>query len=388
MCFNQEIHYVMLAQHFLASTPGRICLFGEHQDYLGLPVIAAAISRRVSIDAQPTDQPEIRLALPDIGREERFSTVEFPLRYEQPRDYFRSACNVLYREGLRFTGGINARVTGTIPINAGTSSSSALIITWLNILSQLADKPRVFSAHELAELGYAAEVLEFGEPGGMMDHYATAIGGIIYLESTPEIRIVSFPPTGLGSFVLGDSGEPKNTIGLLRHVKFGMLDVVKKIQAYHPAFDLHKAPLESATDYRHLLTADELSLLRGNLSDRDILREALNILHMTSIDDRYFGALLTRHQDNLREAKRISTPKIDRMLAAALTAGALGGKINGSGGGGCMFAYAPQHPEAVAEAIEQQGGRAHIITVDEGTKVLEGTPEQYGMSNRRAPQQL
>ena len=24
------------------SSPGRICLFGEHQDYLGLPVIAAA----------------------------------------------------------------------------------------------------------------------------------------------------------------------------------------------------------------------------------------------------------------------------------------------------------------------------------------------------------
>ena len=31
------------------STPGRICLFGEHQDYLGLPVIAMAISLRVRI---------------------------------------------------------------------------------------------------------------------------------------------------------------------------------------------------------------------------------------------------------------------------------------------------------------------------------------------------
>jgi galactokinase len=25
----------------IVSTPGRLCLFGEHQDYLGLPVIAA-----------------------------------------------------------------------------------------------------------------------------------------------------------------------------------------------------------------------------------------------------------------------------------------------------------------------------------------------------------
>ena len=26
------------------STPGRICLFGEHQDYLSLPVVSMAIS--------------------------------------------------------------------------------------------------------------------------------------------------------------------------------------------------------------------------------------------------------------------------------------------------------------------------------------------------------
>ncbi|MBT4369578.1 MAG: galactokinase family protein, partial [Candidatus Marinimicrobia bacterium] len=31
------------------STPGRICLFGEHQDYLGLPVIAMGISLRAKI---------------------------------------------------------------------------------------------------------------------------------------------------------------------------------------------------------------------------------------------------------------------------------------------------------------------------------------------------
>ena len=41
------------------------------------------------------------------------------------------------------------------------------------------------------------------------------------------------------------------------------------------------------------------------------------------------------------------------MLDAAMDAGAYGGKINGSGGGGCMFAYAPKDPEVVAEAIKR-----------------------------------
>jgi galactokinase len=47
----------------------------------------------------------------------------------------------------------------------------------------------------------------------------------------------------------------------------------------------------------------------------------------------------------------------------------LGGKINGSGGGGCMFAYAPNNPEHVAEAIEKAGGKAYIVQKDEGTRI-------------------
>ena len=55
------------------------------------------------------------------------------------------------------------------------------------------------------------------------------------------------------------------------------------------------------------------------------------------------------------------------MLSAALDAGAMGGKINGTGGGGCMFVLAPENPGAIANAIEQQGGVAHIIEMDGGT---------------------
>ncbi|MDB5240167.1 MAG: kinase [Spirosoma sp.] len=352
----------------LVSTPGRICLFGEHQDYLGLPVIAAAISRRMSLTAVPRADGQMVIQLPDVGQTESFSLTS-PLAYIAKRDYFRSAVNILrWDEGATFSTGFDVTVKGNIPINAGTSSSSALVVSWVNLLLQLADKPLIRTSEAIADLAYRAEVLEFGEPGGMMDHYATAVGDVIYLESQPAICVRHLRPT-LGTFVLGDSREPKDTLGILRHVKFGMLEALAKIRSYNPAFDLHTAPLASAADYRHLLTADEQSLLYSNLSDRDILREALTVLNAPIIDDAALGDLLNKHQDNLRDAKRISTPKIDRMLTAARQAGALGGKINGSGGGGCMFAYAPQQAEAVAEAIEQQGGQAYIITVDSGTQL-------------------
>ena len=359
-----------------ASTPGRICLFGEHQDYLGLPVIAAAISRRINVTACRTGTPQVRLQLPDIQQDVQFSIDRFPLTYLHDRDYFSSALNVLHREGLRFSQGISGEVSGNIPINAGTSSSSALLISWLNILSQLADEPRVFSPAQLAEFAYVAEVLEFGDPGGRMDHYATALGGVIFLESQPDIRVETFQPNLAegrpaggrpGTFVLGDSGEPKDTIGLLKHVKYGMLAAMKKMQAFDASFSLETLPMDDLSRYDHLLTTDEQILVRGNLSDRDVLRQALLLLRQPVIDQRQFGNLLTAHQTNLREAKRISTPKIDRMIGAALAAGAYGAKINGSGGGGCMFAYAPDRAEYVAEAIEQAGGRAYLIDVDAGT---------------------
>ncbi len=350
------------------STPGRICLFGEHQDYLGLPAIAAAISCRIQISAETIPQPLVQLDLPDIGQQTQFSLEKLPLTYHDKRDYFRSAINVLLREGFRFSGGIQGEVTGNIPINAGASSSSALLISWINLLTQLADEPRTLPPAQLAELAYRAEVLEFGEPGGMMDHYATAMGNLIYLESQPVIQVETIRPE-LGTFVLGNSGEPKDTIGILGRVKGGMLRIIERIRSLDSSFSLHTTTAADVAQYAPLFTPDEMTLLLGNISNRDILRQALVLLKNSTLDHIQFGALLTQHQQNLREAQRISTPKIDRMLQAALDAGALGGKINGSGGGGCMFAYAPENPQRVADAITASGGEAVVIQIDEGTRV-------------------
>jgi galactokinase len=59
------------------------------------------------------------------------------------------------------------------------------------------------------------------------------------------------------------------------------------------------------------------------------------------------------------------------MMDAALAAGACGGKINGSGGGGCMFVYAPERPGEVAEAIERAGGKAFVVVSDGGVRIEE-----------------
>lgn len=346
----------------IVSTPGRICLFGEHQDYLGLPVIAAAISKRIQINGDFREDTTVHFSLPDVGAEETFE-LNYPLVYTKERDYFKSVLNVLHRKGHHLNKGLELTVSGNIPINSGTSSSSALLVSWVNFLNEMYGLG--YTQKQVGEITYEAEVLEFSEPGGMMDQYSTAVGNVIYLASVPQINIETYARE-LGTFVLGDSMEPKDTLGILSHVKFGMLGGMKKIQAKYPAFDL--ATEKDPAKYRELLSDDEWVLLQSNISDRDLLLEAKAMFEgKIEWSDEKLGSLLNEHQVNLREHKRISTPKINRMIQAALEAGALGGKINGSGGGGCMFAYAPKNPEKVVEAINKEGGKAYIITVDKGT---------------------
>lgn len=348
------------------STPGRICLFGEHQDYLKLPVIAAAISKRVSVEGYRIDGDLVHIKLPDINDEDRFRIVrEIPYIIE--RDYLRSALNILQREGFTFSRGFRCTVKGEIPINTGTSSSSALIVSWINFLSRISDQNLILSAEKIAELAHKSEVLEFSEPGGMMDHFSTAIGGIIHLSSEPVIMIEKIKPLE-GAFILGNSEEPKDTTGILARVKNGVLRITSRLREKYPEFDLRSISPENLIPYDKDLDDDEMNLLKGTVTNRVITEQALKVLNSDNIDHILLGKLLNGHQKVLRNDLKISTPKIDDMINSALDAGALGCKINGSGGGGCMFAYAPFNPEKVLEAVKKIAPDSYIVYVDEGTR--------------------
>ena len=347
------------------STPGRICLFGEHQDYLNLPVIACAISLRISIEGNKRNDADVFIDLPDIQNKETFSLTE-PLSYEKERDYFKSSINVLIRHGFTFSRGIDCVVKGNIPINSGTSSSSALIVSWINFLSQMSDQQKVLNPEKIADYAYQAEVLEFSEPGGMMDQYSTSVGDIVKIDFHPKISLEKLDAQ-LGTFVLGDSQEPKDTQSILSRVKKQILNVVEELKKTYPDFSLHTAGENDLRKYSGSLNQEQFDLLTGTIRNREITLKAQKLLTSHPVDHQAIGKLLTEHQAVLREILRISTPKIDRMIDASLNAGAYGAKINGSGGGGCMFAYAPENTDNVREAIEKVGGRAYIIKADKGT---------------------
>ena len=358
----------MPPERLTTSAPGRLCLFGEHQDFLGLPVIALAVTREIAFTGTRRDDGIWHLDLPDIDDRDHLDPRD-ELDYRHRRDYLRSAVNVLRREGLRCRAGYDVTVRGNIPINAGCGSSSAMLNAWIAFLiaSQSETFPR--DPVTVARLAHRAEVIEFSEPGGMMDHYTSALGGLLHIKTEGEIECTRLPAR-LEGFVLGDSLTPKDTTTTLARSRQAMARAVAVARNEIPNFSIHTTSLEEARAVFASLEPRGREMLEGNLINRDLCRQARELLSVEAPPAEELGRLLLAHHEQLSRHIQVSTEKIDRMVEATVAAGALGAKINGSGGGGCMFAYAPGRREAVAEAIEAAGGRAHLVEAHPGLTII------------------
>ena len=359
------------------KAPARICLFGEHQDYLNYPVIALAISKYIYLEASRISDQKFIIELPNIDDELEIQLNSKELEYNSNRDYLRSGYNQFLRKGVKFNKGYSIKITGDIPINAGAASSSAFVVAWLSFLNLISGES--IGKKELADIGYQAEVAEFGEAGGKMDFYTSIYGNIIYLQPSVGISDVIEIPLKLDGFVLGDSKEKKDTIEDLRRVKRLSKNAFKSLREVMPEFKEFVTNLEDVKPFLPSLDKEHQDKIVGNLINRDLTFSAKNIIlewnkkidyspSSDEISNFYYqlGVHLNKHQTELRERIKISTPKIDRMISACINEGALGAKINGSGFGGTMFALLPNKQKALQNAIENAGGKAIPIKTSDG----------------------
>ncbi|NHI89609.1 MAG: hypothetical protein EAX87_08805 [Candidatus Thorarchaeota archaeon] len=344
------------------SAPGRVCLFGEHSDYLGLDVVAAAIDMSIEIVAEPREDNSIHINYLDLDESDEFS-LDDEIQYRTQRDYIRSAFNVLARRGISPMHGWNLQVSGSLPIAAGLSSSSAMTVGAIKAVLGMSGED--LEPEETALRAYEAEVAEFGESGGTMDHFASSMGGIIHL-NTKDNKVTRLPAE-LDAFVIGDSGEKKNTVEDLRHIKTTVEGEYEKLRGQIEGFDRRTTPLSTVMEISQEKQSKERSIAEATLRNRDLTNRAIKLLSESLPDPQELGSLLREHHEILRDDLERSTPKIERMIAAAYDAGALGCKINGSGGGGSMMAYTVGHEQEVATAIGHTGAKTYVVKVGRGT---------------------
>jgi D-glycero-alpha-D-manno-heptose-7-phosphate kinase len=83
-----------------------------------------------------------------------------------------------------------------------------------------------------------------------------------------------------------------------------------------------------------------------------------------------FGAILNEGwQLKKQAAEGISTPEIEDWYEKALAAGALGGKLLGAGGGGCLLFYAPYERQNQVRAALSELPEIHFRFEPEGSKI-------------------
>lgn len=342
------------------SAPGRICLFGEHQDYLGLQVIAAAIDLRITIEATRRNDEMLVIYFLDLGEVDQFNPNE-ENTYRHDRDYLPAAANVLRREGLVWPVGYNLKVHSNIPINGGASSSSALQVAFCAFLLAAANDERATEAKEVARFAHLSEVVEFHSPGGMMDHYSTALGGVIWLDCQLPVHLECLSSIP-GEFVLVDSGIPKDTNGVLGQ---------KRQSVEQMGVDFSKVPLngdveETAKEFN--VPVESVPLLEANLRNRALTATAKELIEGEFCGDK-LGDLLNQHHFQLSERLGISHPEIDKLLKKGLELGADGGKINGSGGGGSFFFYTKNDGKKIYQEFQKMGYRCWRVAISPGLKV-------------------
>ena len=110
----------------ISKAPGRVCLFGDHQDYLGLPIIATTIDKEITIEAIKNNTQEFKIFKKDLDIHDSISLNQNISSDE--KDFLRIALRVLKKYDCIPNEGYDIEIKSEIPINSGLSSSSALIV--------------------------------------------------------------------------------------------------------------------------------------------------------------------------------------------------------------------------------------------------------------------
>lgn len=292
-----------------AFAPAKVILLGEHTVVYGEPAVAAALDRglRVTVTLAAAAEREPR---EQSGRDERERAV------------VELAAARFGLDGAR----VRVEVQSDVPMGAGLGSSAALGVGLVRALGALARRP--LAAAQAAALAAEIDCVFHGQASGV-DVAAVASGGVIWFERFGEPQCAPIALAQPLELVVGSSGEPRSTAG-----------PVARLRARREAQPrIYDATFRLAGE---LVRAGRDALVRGDA-------EAL-------------GATMDALQGVLN-GFGVSTPTLERMIHAARSAGALGAKLTGAGGGGAMIALAPGRTAEVAAALRAEGFDAFAATI-------------------------
>lgn len=302
----------------ISKTPLRISFVGGGSDlevyYKNRPgaVLSTTIDKYIYVIVNKRTDNMIRVSYSKTEWEKNVNDIE----------------HKIIREALK-TAGINSNIdisyVGDLPINTvgtGLGASSAIAVGTLNAL--YAFMGRHVLPETLAQEACKIEIEKLGNPIGKQDQYAVAYGGINYIQFKSDESVL-IEPLILDKEIQGAICEKMLLFytGLISDSKVVLTEQKAKTKDNLQTLDK---------------MVDLVSELRKALFNKEISKLG-DLLHQNWM-----------HKQTL--ASKITNNIINQYYEKARQAGATGGKILGSGGGGFLLFYCEEkYQDGVRRAL-------------------------------------
>jgi D-glycero-alpha-D-manno-heptose-7-phosphate kinase len=323
-----------------AKAPLRISFAGGGTDVPPFPqreggcVLSSTINRYAWGTLRPRDDGQICINSLDFGVSLSYASRD-ELTYDGEMDLAKAAIKRLAGDERV---GYDLYLHTDAPPGSGLGSSSAMMVALVGLLKEFHGLP--LTDYEVAELAYEIERVDLGIKGGMQDQYAAAFGGFNFIEFLGDRVVVNQLKVSRDivneleyNLLIGNTGKLRLSSNIIE-------DQVRRYE-------------QGDTDANEALR--ELKALTTEMK---------NALLHRKLDE--FGRLLDLEwQHKRRMSPRISSPELDELYAAALTEGAIGGKITGAGGGGYMLLYCQfDRKPAIRERLAEMGVQMSEVSLE------------------------
>ncbi|NWF96215.1 MAG: galactokinase [Candidatus Thorarchaeota archaeon] len=334
----------------VSRAPGRVEVLGNHTDYNGGAVLAAAIERYVwsigirsgAIRVHSVDYAET------VDIEETGMGMEVVHAWHS---YVRGVYWAFRRRG-RETVPMLAAVGGDVPIGAGLSSSAALEVSLVNLIHRLSGGS--LEPKSLAMLAFEAERIYCNVACGVMDQFASQLCKPDSLLAIDCAKMATKDiPLDIGArLVVVDSGVSRAAGDALNTRKEECRQALQTLNkdgwALSNLVDI---------DPRHLPQAESvLSTTLGMRTKHVVMENARVKQGILLLQDgrlQEFGRLMYESHESSRDLYEVSHPRLDLLVELSRNHPAvLGARMTGAGLGGAILALVKEkHVEDYMRSI-------------------------------------
>lgn len=302
-----------------SSAPGKIILFGEHAVVYGRPALAVPVKEvHADVSISNSARKGIWIEAPDVNLSTELNAL--------PSDHPIASIihNFFFLSRVVSFPNLEIKISATIPVASGLGSGAAVTVALTRALAAHLDF--WMRDDEINTFTYEIEKLHHGTPSGIDNTVVTYARPVYFVRGQP---IETFKVGKPFTMVIADTGisaPTKESVGDVR--RLWMNDKPR----WEMVFDKIG---EIAFTARRAIEAGKPEMLGELMNENHALLQKLTV----------------------------SSPELDRLVEAALRAGALGAKLSGGGRGGNMIALAePERMEPISFSLKEAGAKQTIIT--------------------------